>query len=415
METILLAAKALNDIRLAKLTFADFSNQLRGKEYQTLDGQAKREVRTFVSCALHKQEIARFTLLQHGLDELEPLNQSIVIVFLCNRYFLKIVNVELETLLGWIENESDRELVAAAEIIAGTVKSLFPAQLDFKTPFALSLRYNFPIGFIERLIEDLGFNKTQRFLDKYSNVYQIHGRINPSLTTAETFLAANAEFKQVGIKDAFVYDGKASIKSLESYRKCLFYTMPITDLIVSDQLLAFNPTTALTIEKEKTSMLIDFAKQKPELKIDMLVADKHRFHVVSSVIKMFELTKVTAATRERVELLPAYDLVYLTPTSSNLEQIKARPDFFIGFNLDLDYATPIYQQLDEAKKYVSPNGHLALKVGTLLKKETTEVAARFINENPDFILEYERQYMPYHKEQTIAYYAIFRKKNPDEN
>ena len=59
-------------------------------------------------------------------------------------------------------------------------------------------------------------------------------------------------------------------------------------------------------------------------------------------------------------------------------------------------------------------GRLLVKVGTLLRKETVELAQKFIAENDDYTLEYERQYMPYHKEQTIAYYAIFRKKNTDE-
>ena len=415
METILIAAKALNDIRLANITFADFSNQLRGKEYQELSQQAKREVRTFVSCALHKQEIAKFTLLQHGLDEMDTINQSIVNVFLCNRYFLKILDVDVDKLLSWIDNEHDRELVSKSEIILGTVKSLFPSQLDFKTPFALSLRYNFPIDFVEKLIEDFGFNKTQRFLDKYSNVYQIHGRINPSLTTIDTFLAANQDFKQVGIKDAFVYDGKTSIKGLDSYKNCQFYTMPVTDLLVADQIIAFNPSTMLIVEQEKTSMLIDLAKQKPDLIIHMLVANKHRYHVIGSVIKMFTLTNVVAATEDRAELLDSYDIVYLTPSSSNLEQIKARPDFFIKFNLDEDYASAIYQQIESAKKYIKAGGRLIVKVGTLLRKETVELAQKFIAENDDYTLEYERQYMPYHKEQTIAYYAIFRKKNTDEN
>ena len=105
-----------------------------------------------------------------------------------------------------------------------------------------------------------------------------------------------------------------------------------------------------------------------------------------------------------------FDLVYLTPTSSNLEQIKAKPDFFVDFDLEGDYRTPIYRQLNLAKDKVAPGGHLIIKIGTMLKDETSELAARFIKENEQFSLEYERQYMPYHKEKTIAYYAIFRKK-----
>ena len=415
METILIAAKALTEINLKQKTFAEFTSQLRDKQFQSLSGQAKREVRTFVSCALHKSEIIRFTLLQHGLDELQPMNQSIVNVYLCNRYFLKIVEIDAEALTTLINGDEDRQKVEAAEVITGEVKSLFPPQLDFKTPFALSLRYNFPIDFIERLIDDLGFNKTQRFLDKYSNVYQIHGRLNLSKTTGEEFFANNVEFKMITNKDGFVYEGRTSIKSLQSYKDCMFYTMPLTDLIVADQILALNPLKMLIIEQQKTSMLIDLAKQKPDLLIEVIVASKHRYHVVSSVIKMFELANVSVATEDRMENTQLFDLVYLTPTSSNLEQIKAKPDFFVDFDLEGDYRTPIYRQLNLAKDKVAPGGHLIIKIGTMLKDETSELAARFIKENEQFSLEYERQYMPYHKEKTIAYYAIFRKKNIDEN
>lgn len=410
MKTILLAAKALNDIKHGAISFADFSKQLRGKEYIDLDYQAKRQVRTFVSCALHKNEVTRFTLVQHGLDELQPLNQSIVTVFLCNLYFLKILQVEKEDLLTLIENEVDKEKISSSELIEGTVKSLFPEQLDFRTSFALSLRYNFPLDFVERLIEDLGFNKAQRFLDKFSNVYQIHGRINLNKITDEKFFLENKDFKQIALMNAFVYEGKQSIKTLQTYKDCVFYTMPITDLVISEQLLAFNPTKVLIKEEEKTSMVIDLAKLNPELKIEVEVNDKHRYHVVNSVIKMFELTNVTAATSDRAEQPSDFDLVYVTPSSSNLEQIKARPDFFINFDMTIDHQQKILSLLDEYQKRVTNNGLLVIKVGSLLRNETVDVTQTFIANHPDFVLEYERQYMPYHKEQTIAYYAIFRKK-----
>lgn len=410
MKTILLAAKALNDIKHGAISFADFSNQLRGKKYIDLDYQAKRQVRTFVSCALHKNEVTRFTLVQHGLDELQPLNQSIVTVFLCNLYFLKILQVEKEDLLTLIENEVDKEKISSSELIEGTVKSLFPEQLDFRTSFALSLRYNFPLDFVERLIEDLGFNKAQRFLDKFSNVYQIHGRINLNKITDEKFFLENKDFKQIALMNAFVYEGKQSIKTLQTYKDCVFYTMPITDLVISEQLLAFNPTKVLIKEEEKTSMVIDLAKLNPELKIEVEVNDKHRYHVVNSVIKMFELTNVTAATSDRAEQPSDFDLVYVTPSSSNLEQIKARPDFFINFDMTIDHQQKILSLLDEYQKRVTNNGLLVIKVGSLLRNETVDVTQTFIANHPDFVLEYERQYMPYHKEQTIAYYAIFRKK-----
>ncbi len=410
MKTILLAAKALNDIKHGAISFADFSKQLRGKEYIDLDYQAKRQVRTFVSCALHKNEVTRFTLVQHGLDELQPLNQSIVTVFLCNLYFLKILQVEKEDLLTLIENEVDKEKISSSELIEGTVKSLFPEQLDFRTSFALSLRYNFPLDFVERLIEDLGFNKAQRFLDKFSNVYQIHGRINLNKITDEKFFLENKDFKQIALMNAFVYEGKQSIKTLQTYKDCVFYTMPITDLVISEQLLAFNPTKVLIKEEEKTSMVIDLAKLNPELKIEVEVNDKHRYHVVNSVIKMFELTNVTAATSDRAEHPSDFDLVYVTPSSSNLEQIKARPDFFINFDMTIDHQQKILSLLDEYQKRVTNNGLLVIKVGSLLRNETVDVTQTFIANHPDFVLEYERQYMPYHKEQTIAYYAIFRKK-----
>jgi 16S rRNA C967 or C1407 C5-methylase (RsmB/RsmF family) len=415
MKTILLAAKALNDIKQAKLTFADFSNQLRAKEYEQLSSQDKRQVRTFVSCALHKDEIAKFTLLQHGLDGLDPLNRSIVTVFLCNRYFLHISETKEEELVEAITGDNDKEVVKNSDLVFGKVKSLFPEQLDFKTPFALSLRYNFPMNFIDRLIEDLGYNKTQRFLDKYSNVYQIHGRINLNKTTAESFYSENKDFMAINLKDAFVFTGQDSIKSLQSYKDCLFYTMPLSDLAISDQLVQLGFKTALILEQEKTSMLIDLAKQNIEALLHVVVSDKHRYHVVSSVTKMFELNNVKVATNDRSELLDAYDLVYVTPSSSNLEQIKARPDFFITFDLTKDNATNVMTQLNIGKTKVSPGGYLVLKVGSLLKKETSDITAQFLKDNPDFSLLSDRQYMPYHKEQTIAYYALFRKNPINEN
>lgn len=409
MKTILLAAKALNEINSAQLSFADFSNRLRGKEFQELNFQEKREIRTFVSCALHKNQIVNFALLQHGLDKLDNLTRSLVTVYLCNVYFLKIVSVTRDDLLAEIRNEEDKKLVEENELIKGTVRSLFPDKLDFKTSFALSLRYNFPLNFVERLIEDLGFNKTQRFLEKFSNVYQIHGRLNLSKVTSVAFFANNPDFKEIPLLNGFVYEGKHSIKNLDTYKDCSFYTMPITDLVISEQLLGFAPQTVLIKEIEKTSMLIDLPKLNPSLKVEVEVSDKHRYHVVSSVTKMFDLPNVFVATSDRFEEGKTYDLVYVTPTSSNLDQIKARPDFFIDFDLDKDYSEGILELLHKYQTKVNPNGVLVVKIGSLLKKETTEISQKFVEAHPDYTLEFERQYMPYHKERTIAYYAIFRK------
>lgn len=406
MKTILLAAKALFEIKQATFSFADFSNKLRS---ENLDQQEKRQIRTFVSCALHKNEIIAFTLLQHGLDRLPAFEQSLLAIYLSNLYFLKIVNVSSEELLQQFEGE-DKKLLEESDLIQGKVKSLFPDQLDFKTSFALSLRYNFPLSFVERLIEDLGFNKTQRFLDKFSNVYQIHGRLNLAKTNAEEFFEKNSDFKAIPLLNSFVYEGKQSIKTLPSYKNCLFYTMPVTDLVMSEHLLSLEPKTVLIKEIEKTSMIIDLPKLNQDLEIDVEVSDKHRYHVVSSVIKMFELTKVNVATSDRFEEPKQYDLVYLTPTSSNLEQIKARPDFFITFDMEKDYSEAIFNLLNDYQAKVNVGGTLVVKIGSLLRKETVELTQKFLTAYSDFTLEFEKQYMPYHKEQTIAYYAVFRKK-----
>ena len=50
--------------------------------------------------------------------------------------------------------------------------------------------------------------------------------------------------------------------------------------------------------------------------------------------------------------------------------------------------------------------------GVFFSVVKTAAAAK---ENPDFSLLSDRQYMPYHKEQTIAYYALFRKNPINEN
>lgn len=415
METIRLAAIALEQISSGKLTFADFSLQLKGKEYATLDNSLKRQVRTFVSCALHKSEIARFTLMQNGLDELSPLNQKIVNVYLCNRYFLHIKELTLDDLLTIIEGDHDKELIKNADVITGAVKSLFPPQLDFKTPFALSLRYNLPIPFLERMIEELGFNKTQKFLDKYASIFQVHGRLNLAKTTPEQFFGAHPDFKAVNLKDAFVYIGQAPIKGLPSYKECLYYTMQLSDMAIAEMLVGYGYSEVLLLESEKSSMLIDLAKLNPNAKIDALVTSKHRYHVLSSVLKMFELPNATIQTKDRQQLKESYDLIYLTPSSSNFDQIKAKPDFFINYDPSKDYVTSLTTALHDASLKLKAGGSLVYKVGTFLKAETTEVSKQFLSEHSDFTLVFERQFLPFHKEQTISYYAIFRKNPLNEN
>lgn len=106
-----------------------------------------------------------------------------------------------------------------------------------------------------------------------------------------------------------------------------------------------------------------------------------------------------------------YDLVFVTPPSSYLGQIRRRPDILVTIDKkDIkDIVIKQKEMLNEAKDYVRIGGQLVYSVQTINLDETKEVVEDFIRNNDNYELVTSRQIFPFEFNSDGLYYAILRK------
>ena len=106
------------------------------------------------------------------------------------------------------------------------------------------------------------------------------------------------------------------------------------------------------------------------------------------------------------------DLFVMFAKSSEFDKLRNSPDYSVIFDsnkLD-EYIASENLSLESGAKYVSDGGYLVYCVGTLGLKETTKLVANFLENNAEFELIKEKQYLP-NENNSIFYYAILRKKD----
>lgn len=106
------------------------------------------------------------------------------------------------------------------------------------------------------------------------------------------------------------------------------------------------------------------------------------------------------------------DLIVFMPKSSNLELLRRTPEYGILFDTQtLDQIIENERHgLSDITQYLKEGGTLAYAVSTFNIKETLILAKNFLNSHPEFMLEKERIYFPFEKENSVFYYAIFKRK-----
>ena len=106
------------------------------------------------------------------------------------------------------------------------------------------------------------------------------------------------------------------------------------------------------------------------------------------------------------------DLVVFMPKSSNLELLRRTPEYGILFdtnNLDGIIENEL-NGLSDITQYVKDGGYLAYAVSTFNIKETIILVKNFLSKHPEYTLEKEKIYFPFEKENSVFYFAIFKRK-----
>lgn len=188
---------------------------------------------------------------------------------------------------------------------------------------------------------------------------------------------------------------------------------------------------------------VDFAKHLPDLKdsfITLFFEDKNGFYplLLNKYLKNNKVSIIAQSQRnnpelfnkiknERKEGLDIYEstesgicahlsekqnLLIFMPKSSNLELLRRTPEYGILFDtnqLDSIISNEL-EELCDITQYVEEGGYLAYCVPTFNIKETMIITKEFLEKHKEFQLENDKIYFPYEKENSVFYYALFKRK-----
>ena len=124
-------------------------------------------------------------------------------------------------------------------------------------------------------------------------------------------------------------------------------------------------------------------------RIELIESYRHRLGINNVV------TKINDATKYNEAFSNAFDKVLCDVPCSGLGVAKKKPDIYLNMTKESisDLPKIQYQILDTAKNYVKQNGILVYSTCTTLPQENEEVIRKFLANNKNFELEFEKQYL----------------------
>lgn len=265
-------------------------------------------------------------------------------------------------------------------------------------------RFSVPLYVVEQLIKDIGKKNILRFLAKRPD--ENSGLINEKLIAADAFFTKYSSFKSGEQPKSFIYGGKEYIKKTTAYanNEIVLTTQSLFD--IANLIGELNVQSMLFVQYEDTSLLLLLALMYPELKINYSASEPKSKFILQHLIRKFALMNVTYVNN----ITQTYDLVLTTLSSSGFNGNIRHRDFYFRLDNDLDtYAVQAQQQLIDVKDYVNEAGTLIFLSATALRSETHYQALTFIRDNPEFLLEREKQYFHFNDFHETIYYALFKK------
>ena len=269
-------------------------------------------------------------------------------------------------------------------------------------------RFSVPLYLIEQLINDVGKKNILKFLSKRPQ--DLTGLINESLIASEQFYTENKDFVKADKANQFIYQGADFIKKTTVYgdNKIILSSQSLLD--IADVIRDINPKSMLFVQHEDTSLILLISILYPQIAIHYTAADAKSKFILQHLVRKFDLKNVTYINH----IAQTYELVMTTLSNSNVNGNIRHRDFYFRLPEDLSiFAEKSKNELSAIKDYVNEKGSLIFTVTTALRAETHYQALSFIHENPEFILEREKQFYHFNELHETVYYALFKKGSND--
>ncbi len=267
----------------------------------------------------------------------------------------------------------------------------------------IGVRYSCPLWIIDEFVKDYGIETTCKMLEESLKPAPLYARVNTLKLTVEEFIDDMAnlgiECQKTEVPGAVVIctgfepeknkvflDGGFHIQDLSS-QECVMALSPVPNERILD-VCASPGGKSFTIAE-----LMDNTGEV--VSCDLY---KSRVGLIENGAQRLGLKNITAIKNDAMKKnnsLGLFDAVLCDVPCSGLGIIRRKPDIKYKQVDDFSSLRDIqYQILSIAADYVKPGGRLVYSTCTVRRAENEEIVNRFLEENPQYRLDFMRTNLP---------------------
>lgn len=280
----------------------------------------------------------------------------------------------------------------------------------------LSAKHNLPVWVIKSLLKQYPKNTSIKAIGAMTKMPYQFVTVN-NLILKEYPNGLFDDFKEVA-ENLYMYQLNSSIRKNNFVRVAELVPLQKAEYIFGHSLPLISDGSVTFYFEERASLYPVLADRYIKNNKLVLLTDNKKSNVdlftkVGGKVENANFELYESTRGEIIAHIPenSQDLFVFMPKSTNMEQLRRLPEYGIIF--DENSMDEIFKNekegLIDAKHYVKKDGYLAYAVATLNLKETLLVAQTFVANNRDFILEKEKIFFPNEKENSVFYFALFRK------
>ena len=259
----------------------------------------------------------------------------------------------------------------------------------------LSIRYSHPKWLVERLLDILGPEETEQYLQKNNDTVPTTIQVNPLKTTAEKLekelTAAGITVEKHPWQDGcFQVNGTGDLESLSAFREGRFTVQDAAARLVATIAAPANDARVMDIcaapGGKSFALAMDMGDQGDILSCDI---HPHKLKLIENGAARLGLHSIRTALADGSENHAAWvgqaDLVVADVPCSGLGIIRKKPDIRYKNPKELAPLPKLQRAiLENAATYVRPGGILIYSTCTILPEENEDVIRDFLSRHEEF-------------------------------
>ena len=273
-----------------------------------------------------------------------------------------------------------------------------PALPNGSTAEYLSVRYSHPLWLVKRLMNLLGAEETEAFLQQNNEIVPTTIQVNPLKTTAEELAA---ELTQSGVSGekhpwlsgCFEVSGTGDLENLPAFTEGRFMVQDAAARLVAN--IAQPAEDAKVLDMcaapggKSFALAFDMGDKGQIVSCDV---HPHKLKLLESGAQRLGINNLRAVLADGTEHHAAWeqaaDLVVADVPCSGLGIIRKKPDIRYKKPEELAKLPALQMKiLENAATYVRPGGTLIYSTCTILPEENEGVTEEFLARHIDFTLE----------------------------